>query len=446
MRRTALLLPLALALFSACAPEPERLNVLIIAVDTLRADRMSLYGYERPTTPRLEEFATTALTFDRAITPCSWTRTAFASYFTGLHPGAHGTENRHSQFAEHHDTLAERFRDRGWTTVSFYANGNIAPEFGFDQGFDLYDSPPLTLGYPGGHRMIDAGSMTERAVSWLRDERPETDPWFLFLLYIDPHDPYLPHPAHEFGEDRPTRTLNGARRLLRELDNGDKQTDVELCRRIIRNLYDGEVAHTDEHLGVLLDEVEALGLDEDTVVILLADHGEGLWDHGYRAHGQQIYQEQIHCPLVVRWPGRTEPGTREARPVPIMGVFGTLAEAFDLADPEEHQSPSWFDPTPRPIYVEEKLDRVDLRAVVDWPWKLILDHGKPAELYHLDDDPRERTSVLAERPEVVARLAALDDSLRVDGAARLIETAGERARVRLDPETEQKLRALGYID
>lgn len=446
--RRALLLPLLLLLplVPGCGDDAPRPNVLVIALDTLRADRMSLYGYERPTTPELEAFAATALTFDRAITPCSWTRTAFASYFTGLNPGAHGAENRYSQLAEHHVTLAERFKDEGWRTAAFYANGNIAADFGFDQGFDLYDSPPLNAGYPGGQRMIDAASMTGRAVEWLRTERPAEDPWFLFLLYIDPHDPYLPHPEHEFGEERATVELNGSRRLLRELDKGDKTTHVDELKRIIQNLYDGEVAYLDRHVGLLLDELTAQGLDEDTVVIVLADHGEGLWDHGYRAHGRQIYQEQIHSPLIVRWPGRTEPGAREPRPVPVLDVFGTLADAFDLAAPEEHQSGNIFDPRPRPITVQEILEDVNLRAVIDWPWKLILSHGEPAELYHLDDDPDERRSLLKEHPDLVARLVAVDDSVRIEDAARLVTTLGQESKIRLDPKTEQQLRALGYID
>jgi len=447
MRRTLLpLLLMVLPLLPGCGDDAPRPNVLIIALDTLRADRMSLYGYDRPTTPELEAFAATAMTFDRAITPCSWTRTAFASYFTGLNPGAHGTEDRSSQLAEHHLTLAERFKDKGWRTAAFYANGNIAADFGFDQGFDLYDSPPLNAGYPGGQRMIDAASMTGRAVEWLRAERPAEDPWFLFLLYIDPHDPYLPHPEHEFGTERATTSLNGRRLLLRELDKGDKTTDVDKLQRIIRNLYDGEVAYLDRHVGLLLDELTAQGLDEDTVVIVLADHGEGLWDHGYRAHGRQIYQEQIHSPLVVRWPGRTEPGAREPRPVPVLDVFGTLADAFDLADPDEHQAGDIFAPRPHPITVQEILEDVDLRAVIDWPWKLILDHGKPAELYHLDDDPAERRSLLQDHPDLVARLVAVDDSVRVADAARRIADVGRDPRIRLDPKTEQQLRALGYID
>jgi len=455
MRVQTVLLVLLLSLLTSCgrdsseAPLP-RLNVLIIAIDTLRADRMSLYGYERPTTPEIEDFAATATTYERAITPSSWTRASFASYFTGLHPETHGCVNRDGQMSEGLHTLAERFREAGWSTACIYSNANIAPELGFDQGFDLYDAPPINAGYPRDVGMIDAISMNDRIFRWLRDERPVDKPWFLFALYVDPHDPYLPHDEHRFGEDQPGDYIDGSRRVLRAMDKGETTRNVDLIKRVNRNLYDGEVAFVDHHVGALLDELETQGLNNDTVVILLSDHGEGLWDHhDYRSHGEQVYQEQIHVPLIMRWPGRTVPGAKIEQPVAVMDVFGTLAEEFALAEPDEHESRSLFSEAltdPRPLYVDEKVGRLHRRAVIDWPWKVILDRTAPPELYHLDDDPRELRSVADLEPAIVARLTAVADSIAARGDSLRTTFMLEREPLRLDEETKRRIEALGYVN
>jgi arylsulfatase A-like enzyme len=452
MRIQSLALILILSLLTSCSPNasdgPPKLNVLIIAIDTLRADRMSLYGYDRPTTPEIDAFATTATTYDRAITPSSWTRASFASYFTGLYPATHGCVNRDGQMSEGLHTLAERFREAGWGTASFYANANIAAEFGFGQGFDIYDSPPVNARYPRGIGMIDAISMNERIFSWLHNERPEDKPWFMFTLYVDPHDPYLPHEEYQFGEDQPTKYLNGSRRVLRAMDKGETKKNVEQIKRINRNLYDGEVAFVDHHVGALLDELETLGLSDDTVVILLSDHGEGLWDHhNYRSHGEQVYQEQIHVPLIMRWPGRTTPGSRVEYEVGVMDVFGTLADGFDLAAPEEHQSKSLFQTTEgRPLYVDERVGRLHKRAVIDWPWKLILNRMSPTELYNLADDPGERTSLVDLEPAVLARLTAMADSIKTQHETMKSQLNLKFNPLQIDEKTKQQIEALGYVN
>ena len=239
----ALLLAL---LFCGCAaPEPK--NVVLVVVDTLRADRMSLYGYDRPTTPALEEFARTAVTFDRAYSPASWTRPSMASYFTGLYPSTHGCETKDDALDASHQTLAELFRDRGYATVGFHSNQNIGEVFGFGQGFDRYEKVPPNASYPGDHMVADADAVNELVLRWLREERP-AEPWFLFVLYVDPHDPYLPHEEYWFGPEHDGEFHEGSRATLRKL-NATTMAGQLREAATIRDLYDGEIAYVDSRLG-----------------------------------------------------------------------------------------------------------------------------------------------------------------------------------------------------
>ncbi len=452
-----LLALLALAMIAVPCPgcserniESEPRNVLLLFIDTMRADRMSVYGYERTTTPHIEAFAATATTFERAYSPSSWTRASFASYFTGLYPSANGCQDREEYLDPALHTLAERFQERGFATAGIYANFNIAASLGFDQGFDLYEHPPPNVKGSDTAMFADAAAMNQRVLHWLRHERPR-DPWFLFLLYIDPHSPYMSHPEHRFGQHTAPSSV-GSWRYLKLLKHRTTSRHQDRIRTTIKNLYDGEIAYVDAHIGELLAALEAEGLADDTLVILSSDHGEGLWDHEeYRGHGQQVYEEQIHVPLIVRWPGRTQPGTRVESPVAAIDLFGALAEAYGLAKPREYQAGSFLQAlaghsSSSPIFVEEKLDKVAYRVLIDWPWKLIRDDAKNTyKLYDLRADPTERAPADQTQATRVA-----DMSTSLDGRSSLnaqwlnsIEWLGSSDS--LTEEEKRELRALGYV-
>lgn len=449
VRLLALVTCLVVGATDADSAEPK--NILLIGIDTLRADHMSAYGYERPTTPRIEEFAATALSFDRALSPSGWTRASVASFFTGLHPSVHACESRESILDQSHYTLAERLRDRGFATQGIYANYNVSASLGFDQGFDEYVHPPFNAGYPGDKPITDAAAINREARNWLEQERPD-GPWFLFLFYVDPHDPYLPHEEHDFGRPGNSHRPLGSRSMLKTLDSKHPDARVEQARQRVVDLYDGEIAYVDRHVGEILDLLEAQGLAEETVVILTADHGEGLWEHRhYRGHGELPYQHQIHVPLMVRWPGRTQAGDRVTRPVNAMDFFGALAEAFDLGD--GHQARSVFDYTADesfapPVFVEQAQPHVAYRVLLDGDDKFIRwDLLGRTEAYDLAANPgenrrqglledSERLSVLQ---ELMARASAANDSLRAT-----IDFTGGNAN--LSEDERAGLRALGYIE
>jgi len=453
-----LLLSLLLPLAAGCGggsdrpdrPDPPR-NVLLIYIDTIRADHMSLHGYRRPTTPNIERFAATGVTFERAMTPSSWTRATFASYFTGMLPSVHGCEDRDGFLDEGLTTLPERFKAKGYATAGIYANDNIAGGLGFGRGFDIYDHPPARSGYRADEdKVTGAKEMNQRIMQWLHEERPDDMPWFLFLLYVDPHDPYLAHREHAFGETM-TRAPRGARYFLKKWDKAtDKKSQAQVERDII-HLYDSEIAFVDRHIGAVLDTLAALGLTDDTLVVISADHGEGLWDHeDYRGHGHLVYEEQVHVPLVVRWPGVTPPGLRVSESVPTMDTFGLLANAYGLAGTDEHQSGDlfpWFTGAgqERHLYVEERLDHVDMKVVLDGKWKLIDDRGRErVELYDLQADPDEHENLADAEPGRVAQMLEL---LKIQGQANDAFRANlplEGGEAQLTDEEKAGLRALGY--
>lgn len=429
----------------------ESKNILLIGIDTLRADHMSAYGYDRPTTPNIEEFAATALSFDHALSPSGWTRASVASFFTGLHPSVHACESRESVLDQSHYTLAERLRDRGFATHGIYANYNVSGSLGFAQGFDEYVHPPFNAGYPGEKPITDAAAVNREARQWLEHDRPD-GPWFLFLFYVDPHDPYLPHDEHDFGQPGHSHRPLGSRSMLKTLDSRHPDRRVEQARQRVIDLYDGEIAYVDRHVGEILDLLEAKGLAENTVVILTADHGEGLWEHQhYRGHGELPYQHQIHVPLMVRWPGRTHAGDRVTRPVNAMDFFGALTEGFDLGG--RHQARSVFDFTDDEdfapaIFVEQAQPHTAYRVLLDGDHKFIRwDLLGRTEAYDLSANPGERRrrglledpALLAALERRMTRISAANDSLRA-----IIDFTGGQAN--LSEDEREGLRALGYIE
>jgi len=402
-------------------------GVLFIGIDTLRADRLGCYGYPRPTSPRIDALAREAVVFEQAISQSSWTLPAFASMMTGVLPARHGAGEGKSclvaacpALGPELPTLAELFAQAGYRTASFVSNGFVGTRVGLGRGFERVDE-------------LGVGASAVRATAaWLDEHR--RDPFFAFVHVVDPHAPYAP-PAEEralfvdtayAGPVVPERSgwLRG------DWDDAD--------RRYISDLYDGEVRWTDRLVGELLDALSRLGLDDRTLVVLVSDHGEELFDHMGLGHGHSMYDEVLHVPLIVRFPGGAPRG-RVGRQVRAMDTFPTVLAAMGRPVPAGIDAMSLMDlaqgetgASAFDVAVAEFTYRSpELRAVRRPHEKLILDvlRNRP-RLFDLDADPEERTDLAQGNPDRVAGLRRLLPRPMIHAAAGfyLLVRGGKRVQ------------------
>jgi len=435
--------------------EPRRLNVLIYLIDTLRADHLGCYGYQRPVSPAIDAFARDATLFENAVAQSSWTRPSVASLFTGVWPGTHGVHGRRDTLAPEALTLPELFHRHGYRTAGLVTNRNVARAFGFGQGFELY-------------RMLrledSSADVYEQAVEWLthwqqeRDgEQPENEsgsesraPFFLYLHTVDPHASYDPPETfrQRFAPDIP-RDGTGMRWWMRQLKAGQIEVSDKRTRQLL-DLYDAEIAANDESFGRLIDWLTGAGLLEETVIVLLSDHGEEFHEHGRWEHGKSLHTELLDVPLVVRFPGTEAAalrGLRVSRPAQQIDVLPTLLTYLGLPVPPGMEGRNLLGPIDDDarIYSHLELDSLEAASVTAGRWRLIegrsTSHGLGLELYDRWVDPIEHDDLAARRPVTAGYLRSqlLAHELLGEGALR----PGEAV---LDDETREQLRALGYLD
>jgi arylsulfatase A-like enzyme len=423
-----------------------RPNVVLYVVDTLRADALAVYGNPRVDTPSVDRLAAEGVLYENAYAPSSWTRSSVASLLTGVLPGALGVESRDDQLPTSAFLLSEAFSREGYATAAFVANPNVGSFFGFKQGFG--DFVELYVRDAGGRvrsRELITGSdvVGERAIEWLA-RAPQ--PFFLFVLSIDPHSPYAPPEAFDrYSSDAPAE-IDG------ELASLDRTGLTPEQRDRIRSLYLGEVAFNDHSLGRLLGELQSRGLWDRTIVAFTSDHGEEFWEHGERGHGKALYEESLRVPLVVRDPN-ARGGARITRPVSISDLFPTLLSLAGLPVPQGLDGRRLMgegDGHAGPLVATLDLRGRNLAAIGVHPWKLILDRaGGETQLYHLDDDPVEAHDLSDEHPERRMELVQLLRDRLASDATRRAELGrddeGPKHR-ELSEESLRALEALGYVE
>lgn len=425
-------------------------NVVLYLIDTLRADHTSVHGYFRDTTPHLKKLADGGVTFERTYSVAATTRPVTASVFTSLYPSQHSAW-RGRGLGRDVETLAEGFRRAGWSTWAFVTNGHVFGwGLGFEQGFDRFQA------IRGVRR--DNHARTEEVNDLLISHLGSfgDEPFFLYVHTVDPHSPYDPpasvrgtftDPGYA-GEVRGPRTRSPNLRK-RELDAADLEH--------VLGLYDEDILYQDAMLGVLLDELRRLDLLADTLIVVIADHGDEFLEHGAWEHGNRLYQEQIHVPFVLASGAEAMPrGVRISTPVSLVDVLPTLFSLWNLPIPDQAVGRDLRELMAGrgngvPIYSEERAAPFGprLRSVVDGRWKLIewLDvvegqrHRRRA-LFDLESGDETR-DVSEEHPE---RAAALNDHLRkVRRAIRRAPKPERGEEVRLDERTRRQLEALGYV-
>ena len=431
------------------ADPARRPHVIIHLIDTLRFDHVGALGYDGNTTPRIDAFTAEGSLFPRAYAQSSWTRATVASILTGLHPSSHATTGRLDALPEDARTLAEILRDVGYQAGGFVANPNVTASTGFGQGFEPFEY----LRHPeGGDRFVGSDVLVRRGLDWI-DARDPARPFFLYLHAMDPHDPYDPPPAlrDRFApgvEDPET----GSAEMMKALDLGTRTASEEL-RRDLLALYDGSIASADAGFGDLLDGLEGRGLHDDTVIVLVSDHGEEFLDHGWWKHGKTLFEDQIRILLAFRLP-RVAGGGRPGTVAQQIDVVPTLLDHLGIPRPGglagrsllgAIADPSGPHPSP-PVFAELALDGREVQAVIDRSRKLIrygaYDRPRPAAtLFDLDANPAETEDRIGEAAVEAGYLEALRrDHVRLRAAPL------PRSEARLEDDLEDQLRALGYLD
>ncbi len=409
----------ALAL-TACGGEAP-LNVVLITLDTTRADHLGCYGHEGIATPHIDRLAAEGTLYARAYTPVPITLPSHLSILTGTYPAHHGVhENAGFYVAQELTTLPEILRRRGYATAAFVGAFPLDSQTGLDQGFDLYDDNYPSSLEQGKHPALrgfyderPAADVVRPALEWLKER---DGPYFLWTHFFDPHQPQIPPSP------------------LRE--------------RYAGALYDGEIAAVDEAIGRLLVKLEGRGDLDRTLVVLTADHGESLGEHGELTHALLLYSTTVRVPLVIRDPSDPTP-RRIAAPVATVDILPTILNRLGLAIPQAVQGfplpRTKAERGPRRAIVSETLygallhgwSPLERLTVEDWMYV----HGPSPRLYRLSEDPSEIHNLADEQP---AELAAMQSRL-TERKRQLAAHAIDAEEDSVSPEKRARLMALGYL-
>jgi arylsulfatase A-like enzyme len=459
-------------------PPPD---VILITIDTLRADRLSCYQRKGNPTPNIDRLAAEGALFVNAFCDVTWTTPSMSSVMTGTYETRHGMRSTYQQLDPANVTLAEELKQHGYHTAAIIGSFPLAASFGLDQGFDTYDdhfTAPIVTGgdAPAEHvpnqfsqnvdeqrlfqwvkAQADAyrpdNEVSDAAIAWLHEQR--RSPFFLWVHYFGPHE------------------------------LGDRRLSVaEQDERIVA-VYNEDVRRSDREVGRFLDAMRELGLDQHTLTILHADHGQSLGEHLYVGHGKNLYDPTLRIPLIMRLPGVVPPGTRVGTMARNIDIMPTVLETVGVSPSAAIDGKSlhrlWKDPHRRPLpelYCETYLPVTDAfaeevddgkggilrvgfrrRGVLDGRWKLVvnepwplLDYANPPaipaeitarlsseELYDVDSNPLEmRKGLVSDRPDIVRELRA-----KIDAYNAIPAYGG--AHHDLDEAAKQRLRSLGYL-
>ncbi len=438
-------------------------NVILLMADTLRADHLSCYGYAANKTPHLDALAADGVRFANTFSQASWTRPSVATILTGLYPASHGAMHKADILPDRVDTLAEVLARGGYHTIGFANNANVSPAFNFQQGFEAYtylspsfffgaDEPAAQLTMYNGLRLVrerffaryvdvhnyyqPAEVVTATVKRWLAAEAKQSEPFFLFVHYMDAHDPYFVHPFNGEGYAR----VSNPNPLPALADK-------------YRKLYDGEISYLDEHVGALLDDLKARGLYDRTLVILTGDHGEEFQEHGGWWHGTTLYDEQIHVPLIMK-PASAGGGAKVVEELATsLDIAPTVLASAGLQAPEAMQGHALpldgsAAPARQSVFAEEDLEGNVLQAVRTREWKFITANPgnprglAPESLFDLGKDPGEHTDASAAVP-------AQKEMMRAELGKSVLTArahAGASEQRGVDAATTERLRALGYVN
>lgn len=451
-------------------------NLVLVVIDTLRADHLGCYGYGRPTSPVLDRLAASGVLFEHAYAQSSWTKPSTASLLTGRLPSQHQTLSEAARLPDAEVTIAERLRDAGYRTATLSANPWVTPEYGFDQGvddfFSVYDERfarvPLFMQVLKRVSQATDGKMrlynrvkylvlgelsttardtrvVDEALRWLDAHAGER--FFLYVHLMSPHHPYDPPPPFDRFVPDPTHrpVKNYPRKSYRFFEHGDPLPPADLADLVAR--YDGDIGYADRELGRLLDALARHGVAESTAVLVTADHGEELYDHGNWGHGQSVYEELVHVPLVLRVPGgprvaRVTTPVSHADVVPTLLALAGVPPAPALAG---HSLVASADDDGGYAVAELLYRYGEARALVHGTQKLVMlrdGDRRERRVYDLARDPSEAAPASADDAAGATLAAELDRRLAIAARDRSVGSDASAG----DDESRARLRDLGYAE
>jgi arylsulfatase A-like enzyme len=410
-------------------------NLLFVLIDTLRADRLHSYGYPRDTSPEIDRIAASGVRFAHQLSQSSWTKSSMASLWSALYPAHNGVTRFDDILAPDAQLPAEVLHEAGFRTVGIYRNGWVAPNFGFDQGFDLYIRPTISP-RPRSLRQAnptvsDRGTDEDAVSSALEFLRVRgRDRWFLYLHLMD---------VHEYTYDRETALFGGT----------------------ISDVYDNAIRWVNDVLSVLIDELAAQGYAENTIVVIAADHGEAFLERGFEGHARNVFPEVTTVPFVISLPFRLDPGVVVEARTSNVDIWPTLFDLLGLPAPADSDGRSLVptllaaargDPAPEPdpigiAHLDQHWGQRNQKpapnvAVREGTLRYVRvpDSPHPVEqLFDAESDPTEVEDRASERPDDVARLRAV-----ADGYLATPPRWGAAPRREIEEFELNQLRALGY--
>jgi len=421
-------------------------NIILITLDTTRADRLSCYGYQRRTSPNIDKLALESLRYVDALATASWTLPSHASLFTGKFTSSHGAEYneegplkladaisgpsqmevyRACGLAQNEITLASILKQDGYSTAAVVAGPWLKRVFGLDKGFDFYDDNEISTSDGRTARQVSGA-----ALKWL-DSRPDGKPFFLFLNYFDPHAPYMAPEGFAWSFMPENNQFTGVKKFTPKEKNA---------------LYDGEILYMDHYTGQLWKKLEQEKLYDDTLIIVTADHGELLGEHDTFGHGQFLYQEELRVPLLVKYPsGEVAPAVVKDR-IQLTDIMALILERLSLELPPGVQSGpvgQLGHPVMAEVYPLAALKKTgDWRAIFREQYKFLWNSLGNNMLFNLASDPREQDNLVGKDPaRAEGMLSALNRYLAQLPPPGSVSPASQQ----VDPETQKALKSLGYV-
>ena len=455
-------------------------NIVLITIDTLRADHLSCYGYYRKTSPNIDRLAKKGIVCRNVYAPSSWTVPSMASLFTSVYPINHGVihgigyqqnKTRYTQeiFSPDLTTLAEALQEQGYTTFGVASNSHLSEKFGFTRGFDYFTSLPF----------LPAPAVNAAVYAW-EDTIKKAGKYFLWIHYFDPHAPYTAQQpwindyalqAHtEVLLDLHNRSAAELANLLLDFQKGELAAEMVPLRsgieKLMRDfkdttispedhslaLYDSEISYVDSTIGTLM---ERFNFSDDTLIIITSDHGEEFLEHGETGHGRNLYQQTIHVPLIVKMPHGQE-GMILNQPISLIDVMPTILDISKVNPPAAMLGRSFREEKKLSLWLKKMMAGEDtdygyseldtkrsLKAILSPPWKYIYNcKDKTGQLFDIESDPLETHDLAGEK-------TGKRDQLR-DHLLRWAETSKRYPTTQYDveipAEIKEQLKGLGYLE